>query len=381
MFGLVAPPHPNLVPTGEKGRLSRGGAACVPSPRWGEGQGEGARRSCTFSVTLAFVIVALASPAALAAETQSPLNLCWAPDQLAAKPEERAPRKLDGVPDTKPVEHALADFAPIPQALSGSIRRVKLRGDKKLIALTFDLCEEKGAVTGYDGAIIDILRANGVKATFFAGGKWLLDHKERAEQMMSDPNFEIGNHSWDHANLKKLDATRDKAEIDEAQKAYESVREDLAKQQCLKPAPTALNNVLKRIELFRFPYGACNPEALQIAANEGVYAIQWDVAMADPVLGQTGDRIIKEVMAKVKPGSIIIGHANGRGVHTSEGLPGLIKALLDQGYQFATVSDLLKAGDPEIVQECYDRRPGDVDAYDKPKNSAPAAVPAVPNNG
>jgi uncharacterized protein len=36
------PPHPNPLPTGERGRLSRGSAPRVPSPRWGEGQGEGA---------------------------------------------------------------------------------------------------------------------------------------------------------------------------------------------------------------------------------------------------------------------------------------------------------------------------------------------------
>ena len=310
---------------------------------------------------------------------QGPLAMCWAPEQLAANPDERSPRKLNGAPDTKPVQHDLAAFSPIPEAQFGSIRRVKLPDGLKLVALTFDLCEERGAVTGYDGAIIDILRANKVKATFFAGGKWLLDHKERGEQMMSDPLFEIGNHSWSHANVRRLDEAGTRAEIRNAQAAYESVREDLSKRQCLSADPRALEGVRKRIELFRFPYGACNPQALREAAAQGVYAIQWDVAMADPVLMQTGDRIVKEVLAKVRPGSIIIGHANGRGVHTADALPDLIAELKKRGYQFVTVSELLAAGAPEITQECYDRKPGDLDRYDKPKTAASAAAPEPAN--
>ena len=48
-----------------------------------------------------------------------------------------------------------------------------------MIALTFDLCETDGSVAGYDGRIVDLLRAEGVKATFFAGGKWMETHPER----------------------------------------------------------------------------------------------------------------------------------------------------------------------------------------------------------
>ena len=55
----------------------------------------------------------------------------------------------------------LAPATPVPPALRGSIRGVELPPDKKLIALTFDLCEENGYVSGYDGRIVDLLRAQG----------------------------------------------------------------------------------------------------------------------------------------------------------------------------------------------------------------------------
>ena len=50
---------------------------------------------------------------------------------------------------------------------------VELPPGVKLVALTFDLCETDGSIAGYDGRIVDLLRAEDVKATFFAGGKWM----------------------------------------------------------------------------------------------------------------------------------------------------------------------------------------------------------------
>ena len=78
-----------------------------------------------------------------------------------------------------------------PTPLRGSIRSVELPPGEKLIALTFDLCEENGYVSGYDGRVVDLLRAQGIKATFFAGGKWMETHPERAQQLIADPLFEI----------------------------------------------------------------------------------------------------------------------------------------------------------------------------------------------
>ena len=325
----------------------------------------------------------LVTGAALSAEAPSAQALCWPPDALAAKPDERAPHRLVGHPDTRPLSRPLAAFTPTPDALAGSIRRVKIKDGRKLIALTFDLCEAKGEVSGYDGAIIDTLRQNDVKATFFAGGKWLLDHGERAQQLLADPNFEIGNHNWSHANVRRLDTPGTLAEVTNAQIAYEKTRADLGKRQCLAATPAALSNVPQRAGLYRFPYGACNAEALRTVAGQGLLAIQWDVSMADPVLAQTGERIVKTVLERVKPGSIIIGHANGRGAHTNDALPVLIPELKKRGFEFVTVSELLAAGEPEISQECYDVKPGDVNRYDKPKAAVGTepATPPAPGSG
>ena len=96
----------------------------------------------------------------------------------------------------------------IPQQLRGSIRHVKLPAGRKLVALTFDLCESSHEIAGYEGRIVEYLRKHKIKATFFAGGHWLMTHKKRAMQLASDPLFEIGNHSWTHANMRHASPTK-----------------------------------------------------------------------------------------------------------------------------------------------------------------------------
>jgi peptidoglycan-N-acetylglucosamine deacetylase len=58
-------------------------------------------------------------------------------------------------------------------------------------------------------------------------------------------------------------------------------------------------------------------------------------------------------------------HANGRGWHTAEALPGVIADLRARGFEFATVSEMLAKGEPVIADSCYERKPGDNARYDK----------------
>ena len=125
---------------------------------------------------------------------------------LAAKPGENLSRKHNRSYDAGPSEGLSIDpKEAAPAGALGAVRRVDLPPGKKLIALTFDLCEQPGEIAGYDGAIIDYLRHEGIRATFFAGGKWMRSHEERTQQLMADPPFELGNHAEAHRNLRLLD--------------------------------------------------------------------------------------------------------------------------------------------------------------------------------
>ena len=259
---------------------------------------------------------------------------CWTQADLAVTPSERGVQRSVLRAFVAPPRRAPVAYSAVPSGERQAIRRVKLPPGLKLVALTFDLCEQGDEVSGYQGAIVDYLRRNRIKATFFAGGKWLLTHPERAQQLMADPLFAIGNHSWQHRNLRLLAGPELTSEIDNAQRAYEEVRGRLAARNCIGPdgRTPAHSAAPQRLSLFRFPFGACTPSALQEVGRQGLRAIQWDVSAGDATA--TAEAMLPGVVASVRPGSIVLFHANGRGRHTEQALPAIIEGLRRRGYEF-----------------------------------------------
>jgi peptidoglycan/xylan/chitin deacetylase (PgdA/CDA1 family) len=286
-------------------------------------------------------------------------NACFAESDLkfsaAEKTIQRSNRKFDAAPDANPSE----PLPPVAAALRGSIRSVKLRDNEKIVALTFDLCEQLGEVAGYDGAIFDYLRREGVKTTIFAGGKWLRSHERRAEQLMLNPLFEIASHGDLHRNLRALDAAAMKAEIAGPGRSYAVLRTKADQRQCAAATAAPLS-----LRLFRFPFGACNTAALDAVNDAGLLAIQWNVSTGDPDPLRSAQQIARTMVAGARPGAIIIAHANGRGWNTAAALPIAIPKLKAMGYRFVTVSELIALGEPVISKTCYNARPGDTDRYD-----------------
>jgi peptidoglycan/xylan/chitin deacetylase (PgdA/CDA1 family) len=210
------------------------------------------------------------------------------------------------------------------------------------------------------------------------GGKWMLSHRERTQQLMADPMFEVANHTWEHRNLRRMSGQALVDEIKNAQLAYEQVREELQARQCMGPRSSGLahQQAPPRLGLLRFPYGACSPAALNEVAQQGLLPIQWDVSSGDPTPGMSAQAIQRQVLSNVAPGSIVLFHANGRGWHTEAALSGIIASLKAQGYEFATVSELLAAGEPVMSATCYDSRPGDADRWPFRHPAPLAAAPS-----
>ncbi len=253
----------------------------------------------------------------------------------------------------------------VEQDLQNCIRRVNPANGRKRVALTFDLCERHSEKTGYDAEIVNYLRENEVKATFYAGGKWMHSHPDKTQQLMADPLFELGNHAWTHGNFRMLTDKEAREQILWTQAEYQKQRQELVEQQCASQYPNELAKIPTTLKTFRFPYGTCKPESLQILADYGLPAIQWDVVTGDPDRKQSAEAIVNKVLRSVKSGSIIVAHANGRGHATAQALKKLVPALQELGYEFVTVSELLASGTAETHDECYEEKPGDNHKYDK----------------
>jgi len=308
------------------------------------------------------------APAPLTFGSQAILESCWSPEELLGSPAEKKGGRTGRPAAVVPPERKspVLQLPPLLPALENSIRSVQPRNGEQVIALTFDLCERERETAGYDAEIVNYLRQNRVQATFFAGGKWMQSHPEKILQLMADPLFEIGNHSWSHGDLRVLSGRKMQDQILWTQAEYELFREDLAQRPCVEQAgPAELAKIPPVPLAFRFPYGACRPEALSFLASQGLPAIQWSIVTGDAAAGRSAAKIAQVILDQAKPGAIIVCHANGRGHGTAEALPLFVPELQKRGYEFVTVSELLARGPAVTAKQCYELKPGDNRGYDR----------------
>jgi peptidoglycan/xylan/chitin deacetylase (PgdA/CDA1 family) len=297
------------------------------------------------------------------------LESCWTSDKLRGHPSEKQIKKLAQDDLVKPNLIPEDRFDTSLEARNlprRCVRRANLDSSKPYIALTFDLCESSGERAGYDAAIVNYLRDHQIKATFFAGGKWMRSHPEKTMQLIADPLFEIGNHSWSHENLRVVN---DPKEIDNqilwTQAQYKILRNELFDRACTQRFVMERSKISLQPEIFRFPFGACSTSSLNAVNDAGLVAVQWDIVSGDPDKNLTADGMAKRIIERTKPGSIIIAHANGRGWKTAEALPLFIPSLQKKGYQFVTINELFQKGEAYTVDTCYENTPGDNLRYDK----------------
>lgn len=189
--------------------------------------------------------------------------------------------------------------------------------DKKVVALTFDI--SWGNKT--PSPVIDILRQNNVKCTFFLSGPWVKQYPEIPKQIKAD-GHEVASHGYRHINLSNLS----KSEIkDEIMKAHANIKE-----------VTGVD-----AKLIRTPNGDYNDQVIEAAHECNYEVIQWSVDSLDwmnPGVGTIQERVSK----RVHPGAIILMHASDTCKQTVDALPGVIKDLKAQGYEFVSVSELSK---------------------------------------
>ncbi|WP_297671586.1 polysaccharide deacetylase family protein [uncultured Desulfovibrio sp.] len=304
------------------------------------------------------VFPAWAAPQAAESHAAAAPGLRWEADALDARralPNDARP----------PVRRApTVQLAPLGPDMVGNIRRVTLSDGEKAAALTFDLCELATVTTGCDMAVLNFLREERIPATLFMGGKWMRTHARRVRQIMAEPLFEIGNHAWTHGNCALLAPQGLRAQVLWTQAQYELLREEVLRDAENRglPAPA----VAPVPVLFRLPYGRCNDAALAELARLGLRVVQWDVAAesgdsSNPAQAKKTARI---VAAQVRPGSILLFHANGVPAGTAQLLREVTALLRAQGYRFVTAGELLRMGTPQMSRDGYFSRPGDNLALD-----------------
>ena len=138
------------------------------------------------------------------------------------------------------------------------------QGERKLPIYCVDTDENKVAIS-FDAAwgaddtdtLLDILKQNNVKATFFMCGYWVDKYPEEGKKIAS-AGHDLGNHSATHPHMNSLSSEQIKKEI---QDTHQKV----------------LNITGYEMELFRPPFGEYNNTVIQAASECGYHTIQWDV--------------------------------------------------------------------------------------------------------
>ena len=215
-------------------------------------------------------------------------------------------------------------------------------------------------MSGYDGRVVDLLRAQGIKATFFAGGKWMETHPERAQQLIADPLFEIGSHGLRHLDLSHAKEQTLAEEITLTEAAYARARTALTARQCFAGAP---QQPQERLTLFRFPYGRCNDKALAATADAGLIAVQWDLVTGDPDPRVSAKTIANTILTKAHPGAIVVAHANGRGRNTAAALAIALPEAEGAGLQFRHGERVAQSGQAGDRGALLSEQPRRHDAY------------------
>jgi peptidoglycan/xylan/chitin deacetylase (PgdA/CDA1 family) len=196
------------------------------------------------------------------------------------------------------------------------------RGDRsrRRIALTFD----DGPDPAWTPRILDVLAARDVRATFFVIGERAAKSPELIRAMKS-AGHEVGNHSWSHPSLWLCAPPRT---ADEIARTHELL--------------TELTGETPRY--FRPPWGMVNAPMFSALRRHGLRCVFWSIQPEGrrPVAAATQ---IARVVARARPGAIVDLH-DAEGTPSAparlhQALPAMIDGLRREGYELATVSEVL----------------------------------------
>lgn len=184
------------------------------------------------------------------------------------------------------------------------------------IALTFD----DGPHPVYTGEILDILREYGIRATFFVVGENVERYPELVERELAE-GHEVGNHTYSHCHLSKTSPDQIIREIEACERSVYQLCE-------------------YRTKLFRPPEGVLPDAIHDYARNADYTVILWSVDTYDWAHNPINE-IMKNIRRNTEPGDIILMHDSVKDSLTPTALRQIIPYLLDEGFTFVTVSELI----------------------------------------
>lgn len=166
--------------------------------------------------------------------------------------------------------------------------------------------------------ILETLKNNDVKITFFMVGDWI-DKFPEVVQKISKEGHEIASHSNTHPHVNNLTYEQNVEEIEKSNDKIQKITGS-------------------RTKLYRAPYGEYNNTVIKSATDKGYFPIQWNLDTLD-YTGITGEEMWNRIKDKIKAGDIVLSHNGTK--NTAKSLDMLIKNIKQKGLKVVTVSELI----------------------------------------
>ena len=230
--------------------------------------------------------------------------------EISANPVAVPSTSTTIVPDAIPVDSV--DPAPVTTAaptppVEGSASPLPVEGT---VALTFD----DGPFDGWTDAILEVLAAEGVQATFFISTYRLPQVGHLIPEIMA-AGHSVQSHSDHHEDLTLM--------------SEEDIRTELARSidklvDAGAPRPTCV----------RPPYGATNEIVNRIASDLGLQVVGWSLNSLDYSLKD--NRVIDTTLNHIQPGDNVLMHDQWAPVWETA-LPVVISGIRNKGIGFSTI--------------------------------------------
>jgi peptidoglycan/xylan/chitin deacetylase (PgdA/CDA1 family) len=193
---------------------------------------------------------------------------------------------------------------------------------KDAIALTFD----DGPCPTATPVILDLLKEQTIRATFFMIGERVRRHPDLAKRVVQE-GHQIANHSDRHVAFRSLAPSVRQREIGKAEQTFRSI---------LGLAP----------RFYRPPKGLITRNGIAGISGAGYYVAKWSLMPGDYFWWHTAGWI-KSRLARARSGDIVVLH-DGLDLEpepdrsrTLSVLPGFIGGIKEHGLRFVSIAELL----------------------------------------
>ena len=188
----------------------------------------------------------------------------------------------------------------------------EIPNSEKKIYLTFD----DGPIPEVTEWVLDVLKSENIKATFFCIGDNIRKHPEVYKRILKE-GHQTGNHTFNHLNGWKTNT--------------KSYLKNFKLCEHLK-----LNT--EHSFLFRPPYGKIKPSQSKVIRQLGYKITMWDVLSYDFDSTISTEKCLENVISNTEQGSIIVFHDSVKAEKNLKyALPKAIQILKDKGFIFNVI--------------------------------------------